>query len=199
MARTLIPHVNEHNPSIWNNIYDILEQIVANDRKVQIVAFGGPNRLPTDFAPTLSGGVMNESPLGMACRRAASIGLTCLRPRSCVSWAGERARVLRHGDGRGWRSPPARSARSPERRRSCDYADARNQARRMVMACSSFAAGARWNKAEIRPYAADRLLMMASACSSRIRARQIVALGAMMFPDILKLLFGRLLFGASRK
>jgi len=69
----------------------------------------------------------------------------------------------------------------------------------MIMARSSFAAGTRLNRAEIHPYAVDRLIMMASACSSRIRARQIVALGAMMFPDTLRLLFSRLLFGASRQ
>jgi hypothetical protein len=85
----------------------------------------------------------------------------------------------------------------PEAAGLCGYADARSQARWMPMARSSFAAGARLNRAEIRPYVADRPAMMASACSSRIRARQIVALGAMMIPDTLEFLISRLLFGAS--
>jgi hypothetical protein len=56
------------------------------------------------------------------------------------------------------------------------------------------------NKARIRAYAADAFVMMASACSSRIRALLAVALGTMMmFPDTFKLLFNRLRLGTSRK
>lgn len=95
--------------------------------------------------------------------------------------------------------PRGGTANLSKKQRYCDYADARSKARRVDAACSSFAAGVRLKKVEIRLYATERPVMMVSACSSRIWARQIVALGAMMFPDTLKLLFGRLLFEASRR
>jgi hypothetical protein len=69
----------------------------------------------------------------------------------------------------------------------------------MAVARSTFAAGTGLSDADIRPYMTDGPAMMASDCSGRIPGPPGLALGPMMFPDALRLLFSRPLVGASRQ